>query len=409
MLDVLQKDVRNCRNDFPSLARTVSGKQAAFFDGPGGTQVPNQVIDAISLYYKTCNANAHGPFVTSVETDETVKLAREAMAAMLGAPGPECISFGANMTTLAFALSRAFSRLLKPGDEVLVTDLDHEANRGPWQTLASHGAVIQSVRMTADGTLDMDDLSAKLSDKTRLVAVGYSSNALGTVNDLLHIRRLTRAVGALLIVDAVHYAPHFPIDVQQLDPDVLLCSAYKFYGPHVGVLYSRRGLLDRLPTDKLRPQDDDAPYRIETGTLNFASLAGVTAAVRYIAAFGSGGSLRERVVSGMETIHAHELALARRLYDGLQAMKHVRLYGQPFGEELRAPTVSFVVDGVDSQLAAKQLAEHGIFVWGGHFYAMRVIESLGLEEAGGLVRVGISVYNTAEEVDRLLEVVRAMQ
>ncbi len=408
MLDVLQKDVRNCRTDFPSLGRIVAGRPAAFFDGPGGTQVPNQVIDAISTYYKTCNANAHGPFVTSVETDETVLQAREAMAAMLGANGPECISFGANMTTLAFALSRAFSRVIQPGDEVLVTDLDHEANRGPWLSLTQHGAVVRSVRLSPDGTLDLDDLAAKLSDKTRLVAVGYSSNALGTVNDLTHIRRLTRAVGALLIVDAVHYAPHFSIDVQQLDPDVLLCSAYKFYGPHVGVLYTRPGLLDRLPTDKLRPQDDAAPFRIETGTLNFAALAGVTAAVRYIAAFGSGETLRERIVSGMNVIHAHELSLARRLFDGLAAMNHVRIYGQPFGEELRAPTISFTVEGVDSQQAACQLAEHGYFVWGGHFYAMRVIESLGLEKQGGLVRIGISVYNTEEEVDGLLQVVRQM-
>jgi cysteine desulfurase family protein (TIGR01976 family) len=408
VLDLLQKDVGNCRTDFPSLARTVAGKPAAFFDGPGGTQVPNQVIDAINTYYKTSNANAHGPFVTSVETDETVAQAREAMAAMLGAPRPECISFGANMTTLAFALSRAFSRLLQPGDEVLITDLDHEANRGPWQALAGHGALVRSVRMTPDGTLDLDDLASKLSDKTKLVAVGYSSNALGTVNDLLHIRRLSRTVGALLIVDAVHYAPHFSIDVTQLDPDFLLCSAYKFYGPHVGVLYARPGLLDRLPTDKLRPQDDAAPYRIETGTLNFAALAGVTAAVRYIASFGSGETLRERIVSGMGVIHAHEASLAKRLYDGLAAMKHVRLYGPPFAEELRAPTVSFTVTGVNSQHAARVLADHGLFVWGGHFYAMSVIETLGLENTGGLIRVGISVYNTVEEVDRLLEAVRTM-
>jgi cysteine desulfurase family protein (TIGR01976 family) len=399
------KLLRDCRSDFPSLARLVAGKPAAYFDGPGGTQVPQQVIDAISRYYQTCNANAHGPFITSRETDEVVDRTREAMAAFLGAASGESISFGANMTSLAFALSRAISRLIQPGDEVVITALDHEANRGPWLRLAEHGAVIKNVGMTPDGRLDLDDLRAKLSPRTKLVAVGYSSNALGTVNDLPLIRRLSREVGAWLIVDAVHFAPHFPLDVQQLDPDFLLCSAYKFYGPHVGILYSRPGLLEQLPTDKLRPQLDEAPYRIETGTLNFAALAGVTAAVDYISAFGAGNTLRERILDAMNRIHALEDHLARRLYQALTSQTHVSVYGQPFDAGLRAPTLSFTVDGIQSQEAAGQLGEQGLFVWGGHFYAMSVIETLGLESQGGLIRVGISMYNTEEEVDRLAEAV----
>ncbi|WP_346774027.1 cysteine desulfurase-like protein [Brevibacillus sp. SYP-B805] len=399
------KQLHECRSDFPSLERMVAGKPAAYFDGPGGTQVPRAVIEAITHYYVTSNANAHGPFVTSRETDETVDRTRERMAAFLGAVSGETVSFGANMTSLAFSLSRAISRVIRPGDEVIVTALDHEANRGPWLRLAEHGAVVRNVRMTQDGRLDLDDLRAQLSSRTKLVAVGYSSNALGTVNDLPLIRRLSREVGAWLIVDAVHYAPHFPLDVQSLDPDFLLCSAYKFYGPHVGILYARPGLLDQLPTDKLRPQSDEAPYRIETGTLNFAALAGVAAAVEYIASYGEGDGLRRRLVDAMNRIHAHEEQLASRLYAALSSLPHVTVYGQPFGTGLRAPTLSFAVEGVQAPDAARLLGEQGFFVWGGHFYAMSVIESLGLESQGGLVRVGISMYNTEEEVDRLAEAI----
>ncbi|MGO0061396.1 cysteine desulfurase-like protein [Brevibacillus fluminis] len=400
--------VLELRKDFPSLSRTVSGHYAAYFDGPGGTQVPRQVIQAISHYYETCNANAHGPFVTSAETDRIVDRTREAAAALLGAPSPATISFGANMTSLAFALARALSRTIAPGDEVVITDLDHEANRGPWQTLAERGAVVHSVAITADGRIDMEDFQSKLSPNTKIVAVGCSSNSLGTVNDLASIRQLTHAVDALLIVDAVHFAPHFPIDVIELDCDFLLCSAYKFYGPHVGILYAREGLLDTLPTDKLRAQDDAAPYRIETGTPNFAALAGVTAAIEYIAALGTGTSLRQQLLTGMALVHDYEDALARKLYAGLSQMDHVQLFGQPFGDGLRAPTISFTVAGMNSGDVAAYLGEQGLFVWSGHFYAMRIYEVYQLEEQGGLVRVGISLYNTEEEVDRLLEAVKAL-
>lgn len=401
-------DVVNRRKDFPSLSREVANQPVVYFDGPGGTQVPKQVIQAISGYYETSNANAHGPFVTSQETDLIVERTREAMAALLGAASPACISFGANMTSLAFALSRALSRVIKEGDEIIITDLDHEANRGPWLALAEKGAIIHSIPMTADGRINMKEWKEKLSPRTRLAAVGYSSNSLGTVNDLVTIREWTRDAGAWLIVDAVHYAPHFPLDVDTLDPDFLLCSAYKFYGPHVGILYTRPGLLDQLPTDKLRPQLSQAPYRIETGTLNFAALAGVRAAVEYIASFGNGSSLREQIVSGMTAIHTYEDQLARSLYLKLREIDGVAVYGQPFGDSHRAPTVSFTVEGVSSPEAARLLGEQGIFVWGGHFYAMRVVESLGLEERGGLVRVGISLYNTNDEVERFVNAIHTL-
>lgn len=405
-LNTAQQEFANRRSDFPSLARIVSGNPAAYFDGPGGTQVPKQVIQAVSSYYETSNANAHGPFVTSQETDRVVDQTREAMAALLGAETPESISFGANMTSLAFSLKRAIARTLQPGDEVIITDLDHEANRGPWLSLEEHGAVVRSIPMTTGGTINMEELGAALSSRTKLVAVGYSSNSLGTVNDLALIREWTREVGAWLIVDAVHYAPHFPMDVAKLDPDFLLCSAYKFYGPHVGVLYCKPGLLDQLPTDRLRPQIAEAPFRIETGTLNFAALAGVTAAVQYIATFGEGPTLRAQITSGMNKIYTYEHYLAEHLYNQLRSIHGVTVYGQPFATGMRAPTISFVIDEVESPKVAELLGDQGIFVWGGHFYAMQVIESLGLEKQRGLVRVGISLYNTIDEVDRLLEAIQ---
>ncbi|HWI60579.1 MAG TPA: cysteine desulfurase-like protein [Symbiobacteriaceae bacterium] len=401
-------DVQRYRSDFPSLGRLVGGHPAAYLDGPGGTQVPQPVIDAIAQYYETSNANAHGPFVTSAETDGVVTGAREAMAAMLGAASPACISFGANMTSLSFALSRGLSRLIQPGDEVVITNLDHEANRGPWLTLAERGAVVHSVSMTSGGRIDMAELQAVISPRTKVVAVGFSSNSLGTVNDLATIRQWSRSVGAWLIVDAVHGAPHFALDVAELDPDFLLCSAYKFYGPHVGVLYTRPGLLDQIPTDRLRPQLSEAPYRIETGTLNFAALAGVSAAVEYIASFGEGTALRPRILNGMNRIHAHEMSVARHLYERLSAVKGVRIYGPSFDGGLRAPTVSFTVEGIHSADVGKHLGENGFFVWAGHFYAMSVVESLGLQDRGGLVRIGISLYNTVEEVDRCVDCLMAL-
>ena len=267
-----EQDSLRARGDFPALAPRRSGAELAFLDGPGGSQVPRAVIDAIAEFYATCNVNTHGNFPPSREVDRRMLEARAAVAAFLGASSGDTISFGQNMTSLNFALSAAIGRTLAAGDEVLITQLDHEANRGPWLALQDRGVVVQEVRLRESGVLDAEDMAAKISRRTKVFALGASSNALGTVNDLLLARRLSREVGALLVIDAVHYAPHFPMDVRALDPDFLLCSAYKFYGPHVGILYSRPGALERLPTSRLSVQDPAAPYRIETGTLNHAAI-----------------------------------------------------------------------------------------------------------------------------------------
>ena len=378
----------------------------AFLDGPGGTQVPSQVINAVSRYYERSNANTHGAFTTSAETDEVLADARAITAQFLGAQSPHDISFGANMTTLNFSLSKALARGMTPGDEIVITALDHEANRGPWLRLADGGIVIREVELAADGTLELDQFERLINERTRLVAVGMASNALGTVTGLATIRRLSRAVGAHLLVDAVHYAPHFPVDVQAEDVDFLLCSAYKFYGPHVGVLYSRPGLLDELDTDRLSVQEQSSPFRIETGTLNHAALAGVAAAVRYIASWGEGATLGEQIESAMRSLSGYEHGLAKRYYDGLAGISGVRAWGPGFDSHERAPTVSITIEGVTAEDAARSLAEKAIAVWDGHFYAARAVERLGLEEQGGLLRVGISLYNTAEEIDRLLDGIR---
>ncbi len=297
--------LRRNRSDFPSLRRQYRGQPLIYFDGPVGTQVPQQVIDAISHYYITSNSNTHGSFVTTRESDEMLQETRGAVASFLGAPAPHCISFGANITTLNFSLSHAIARSLKKGDEVVITQLDHEANRGPWLALEERGIVVREVLLRKDGTLDYEDMKSKISVKTRLLAIGLASNALGTVNNIQLARELTSKVGAWLMLDAVHYAPHFSIDVRALDVDFLICSAYKFYGPHVGILYCREGLLDNLVPDRLLTQDLQAPYRIETGTLNHAAIAGVKAAIEYLASVGSGPDMRSRIVSAMRTIGEH--------------------------------------------------------------------------------------------------------
>jgi cysteine desulfurase family protein (TIGR01976 family) len=392
-----------CRRDFPSLTRPRDGAALAFLDGPGGSQVPQAVIDAMADFYATCNVNTHGKFSPSQEVDRRMDAAREIVATFLGAPSANCISFGQNMTTLTYALSAAIGRTLKRGDEVLITELDHEANRGPWLRLADQGIVIQEVRLLNSGQLDVADMAAKISPRTKVFALGASSNALGTVNDLRLARRLTQDVGALLVVDAVHFAPHFAIDVTALGMDFLLCSGYKFYGPHVGVLYSRPGALDRLPTDRLSVQDPAAPYRIETGTLNHAAIHGLRAAVDYIAGWGSGATLRERIIDAMSGISAYEHELARFYHDAVRSIPGVRVWGPDFLSPARAPTVSISLDQTTAGDAATALGKQGICVWDGNFYAARAVEVLGLEERGGLLRTGISMYSAREELQRLLE------
>jgi cysteine desulfurase family protein (TIGR01976 family) len=402
-----EKSCQRCRKDFPSLQRTVGTHPVVFLDGPGGTQVPNAVIDAITDCYRNRNVNTHGNFPPSTELDERQLAARSAVADLLGAPGPELISIGQNMTTLAFALSHAISHTIHAGDEVLITQLDHEANRGPWQLLQQQGAVIREIPLLPSGELDYAAMKNLITHKTRLLALGCSSNAIGTVNDLKLARELTRAAGALLVLDAVHYAPHFPIDVGVLDPDFLLCSAYKFYGPHVGILYSRAGLLESLNPDRLSVQENVAPYRIETGTLNNPAIEGVGAAVDYIATFGRGASRRAAVHDAVRAIAAYEHDLGAHLWSSLQAVAGVRLWGPPFDRPQRAPTVSFTMQGADPAAIARMLGAAGICVWDGDFYAARPVAVLGVP-GGSLLRVGFSMYNNREEADKLVGLVTTM-
>ncbi len=395
-----QEHCLRSRLDFPAL---IKNPDLAYLDGPGGVQVPRVVIDAIADVYATCNVNTHGSFAPSREVDRRMAAARSVVADFLGAESGACISFGQSMTTLSFNLSAAIGRTLEKGDEVLVTQLDHEGNRGPWLGLQERGVVVREVRLLESGELDPADMAAKITARTKLFAIGASANSLGTVNDLALARRLTRQAGALLVIDAVHYAPHFPIDVQALGADFLLCSGYKFYGPHVGVLYSRPGALDRLPTDRLSVQDPAAPYRIETGTLNHAAIDGVRAAVEYIAGWGEGATLRERIVDAMTHISAYEHELAKFYHDAVLRIPGVRVWGPDFADgRARAPTVSITIAKITAAAAATALGNQGICVWDGDFYAARPVQVLGLAERGGLLRTGISMYNTRAELQRLL-------
>lgn len=401
-------DPQTVRSDFPSLKRLHNKNPLIFLDGPGGTQVPESVIRAISNYYRRSNANTHGAFVTTRETDKVMSTVREKMAVLLGAVGPECISLGQNMTSINYSMARAMSRFLKPGDEVLITQLDHEANRGPWLTLREAGIKVREVNLLPNGTLDYADFGQKLNENTRLVCMGMSSNAIGTVNDFALVRQMTYKVGAWLLLDAVHYAPHFSIDVQAIGCDFLICSAYKFYGPHVGILCTKPGILDRLPTDRLRTTDQMAPYSIETGTLNHAAMAGVSAAVDFLASLGQGKGLREKLGDAYSHVSSHEFALASRLYHELSDMKKVTVVGQDFSSEKRTPTVSFTVKGKSAEEVCKALAAENICAWDGHFYAVRAMEVLGLLEKGGVTRMGISLYNTAEEIDQVIKAVKRL-
>lgn len=397
-------DCERARRDFPALGRIVEGQALAFLDGPAGTQVPEAVIEAVSGYYRTSNANTHGEFPTSRESDRLLQETRETVAAFLGAPSWRQVSFGQNMTTLNYALSHALVKMMAPGDEIVITQLDHEANRGPWLALQERGIVVREVALRPDGTLDPEDFARQVTARTRLMAVVMASNALGTVTDVALARRLARQAGAWLLLDAVHYAAHLPLDVQELDADFLLCSAYKFYGPHVGILYTRPGLLEQLPTERLRTQEEQAPWRFEMGTLNHAALAGVKAAVDYLSSWGEGETPRRRIVSAMNGIAAYEHGVGAYYYDEVRRIPGVTVWGPDFSGP-RAPTVSITIDGVHPNEAARRLGEKGIQVWDGDFYALRPVEALGLAERGGLIRTGIVMYNTRQEVDRLLEAV----
>ena len=393
------------RSHFPALERSAGGRAVAYFDGPGGTQVPRAVVEAISDYLYNHNANTHWDYPTSHETDEIIERARHVLADFLNA-SPAEIAFGANATTLAFHLSRTLGREMSAGDEIVVTELDHHANVAPWTALErERGVVVRVVRMLPEtGEVDWDDFERKVGGRTKLVAVGAASNALGTVTDVRRAVELARSAGALSFVDAVHYAPHHLVDVREWDCDFLACSAYKFYGPHVGVLFGKNDLLRRLPFPKLLPAPDTAPERVETGTQNHEGIAGAAAAVEFLASLSTGETLRERLAASFRELHARGMELTRRAWEGLNAIEGVRTYGLPPGAP-RTPTIGFTIENVASTQAARALASRGVFVSHGDFYAATVIKRLGLGEEG-LVRAGCACYTTAEEVDRLMEGVR---
>jgi cysteine desulfurase family protein (TIGR01976 family) len=421
-------DLTRIRAQFPSLAQTVNGHPATFFDGPGGTQVPQRVIDVISNYLSRDNANSGGAYATSRRTDIVIAEARTAMADFLHCAAEEIV-FGQNMTALTYMISRSIGRELNPGDEILVTRLDHDANVSPWLQMAEDRKV--TVRWAEindkDCTLDLADLASKINDKTKLVAVGYASNAVGTINPVKEIVRLAHKVGALAYIDAVHYTPHGLIDVAALDCDFLVCSTYKFFGPHMGVLYGKREHLERLRPYKVRPLTNALPFRWEHGTLNHECIAGITACVEYIADLGRDGSKEVRlphlsasfaeggkterraaIEAAYSAIHEHETALLERAITGLQKLPGAKIYGitDPARFSERCATLAVRIENHSPLELATKLGELGIFTWDGNYYALNLTEHLNVEKSGGFLRIGLVHYNTQEEVDRLLEALR---
>jgi cysteine desulfurase family protein (TIGR01976 family) len=411
-------DVAAIRRQFPALQEYYNDKSAIFFDNPGGTQVPRQVIDAMVDYLTRRNANTHGLFETSHRTDGVIEDARQAAADLLGAD-PDEIVFGNNMTSLTFHVSRSIARELRAGDEIIVTRLDHDANVAPWVAVARDlGAAIHYVDVDLETcTLDMQHLRSLISPRTRLIAVGYASNLSGTINDVKTIVEWAKEAGALSYIDAVQYAPHGLIDVKALDCDFLACSAYKFFGPHVGILYGKRALLARLDAYRVRPAGDEAPDKWETGTKNHEGLAGVTAAVDYLAELGSvyGGarfsaSRRDKLAAAWSAIHDYEMMLTERLLNGLQIVNGVRVYGITNRADWnkRVATVSLRKEGTTPAQLAAALADANIWAWNGNFYALGISEALGVEESGGLLRLGLVHYNTLDEIDTCLRVIESV-
>ena len=406
-------DLQAVRASFPALALRVDGRPVVYLDNPAGTQVPQRVIDRTAQYWRTMNANHGGVFVTSARSDELIDEVRRAAALFVNARSPDEIVFGPNMTTLTFAVSRAIGRELSAGDEIVVTRLDHDANVSPWLALEERGVTVRFVDIRIpECTLDMDDLQRQIGPRTRLVAVTHASNAVGTIPDLATIARAAHAVGAWLWVDAVHYGPHGPIDVQAIDCDFLVCSSYKFYGPHQGLLYGRRDLLQRLHPYKVRPASDHGPGRWETGTQNHECLAGMLGAFEYLAELGGADGVDRTALSvAMQRISRHERALAVRLIDGLRRIPGVQIYGiTDFDRfERRAPTVSLTWPPHQPESLARWLAANQVFTWHGDHYATELINRLGLREQGGTLRIGIAHYNTASEVDLVLELLASYQ
>ena len=402
-------DVQWVRSQFPSLAQTVNGHRAAFVDGPGGTQIPQRVIDAIADYLRRDNANTGGAYATSRRTDTMIAGARAALADFLHC-GADEIVFGPNMTTLTFAISRAIGRELGPGDEVVVTRLDHDANVSPWLALEEKGVTIRWAEINdEDCILDMADLARKINPKTKLVAAGYASNAVGTINPVKEIVRLAHAAGALAYIDAVHYGPHGLIDVAALDCDFLACSTYKFFGPHMGVLFGKREHLKRLRPYKVRPNTNAVPNCWEWGTLNHECISGITACVEYLAEIGRRArpevaTRRAAIEAAYEAIHQHERGLMERMIAGLVRIPGLRIFGitdsARFDE--RCATLAVRIEGHPPLELATKLGDRGFFTWDGNYYALNLTEHLDVEKSGGFLRIGLVHYNTEEEVDRLL-------
>ena len=414
-----QFDVDYVRAQFPALSRSVNGNPAAFFDGPGGNQVPRRVVDAVVDYLYYHNANAGGEFITSKDNDRLFRRGREVLGDFLNC-APEEVVFGPNTTSNNFRLSYGLLRSLKPGDEVIITDIDHEGNRSPWRTLADFGIVVKSVAVDPETcTLVFDDFKAKLSDKTKIVCVNWAANACGTITDVKAYVDLAHEYGAITVVDAVHYAAHKPIDVKAIGTDILVCSAYKFFGPHVGVMYVRKDLGESIKSVRVYAEDNaDMPTKMETGTLSVANICGAAAAVEFIADLGQKygecfeeelGDLtgrRRDIVAGMLAIDAYEDTMVGRIRKELGEIENLKLYMSPEGTP-RTTTVSFTIDGVNSAEVGKFLAEKGLFVWNGDFYALEIVHNvLKLGEQGGLVRIGLAPYNTIQEVERLLAAIK---
>jgi cysteine desulfurase family protein (TIGR01976 family) len=404
------KTVGEIRAAFPALDRHHAGLPVAYFDGPGGTQVPRPVVEAISDYLYHHNANTHWAYPTSEETDARIAAARQTLADFVNGRADE-IAFGPNMTSLTFHLARGLGRAWGPGDEVVVTELDHHANVAPWQALAAdRGVTVRAVRMRPEnGTLDWDDLERTLGPRTKLLAVGAASNALGTITDVRAATELAHAYGALTFVDAVHYAPHQLVDVEAIGCDFLACSAYKFYGPHIGVLWGRRALIEAADVPRLAPAPQEAPERLETGTQNHEGIAGAAAAVDFLMGIAGADGDRDRraaLQTAYAELHRRGEALLSQLWAGLEAIRGITLFGPRPGQP-RTPTVSFVMKGHATTDIARRLAGKGLFVSNGDFYAATVIERLG-QVPDGVVRIGASCYTTPEEVDRLLHAVETL-
>ncbi len=404
----MTRQLESIRADFPALARRERGHAVAYFDGPGGTQVPRAVGDAMTSYLYEHNANTHWLYPSSAETDALLDNARAVFADFFNAP-PADVSFGNNMTTIAFHLARGLARGWSEGDEIVVTELDHHANVAPWRAVAQdRGLVVRTARLNPETfRTDADELARLIGPRTRLVAIGAASNALGTVSDVAAACALAREAGALSFVDAVHYAPHALVDVQAIGCDFLACSSYKFYGPHAGILYGRAALVQSLDVPKLAPAPAESPERLETGTQNHEGIIGAAAAVEYLASIGEdGGSRRDRLASAFAALHARGDALLARLWDGLAATTGVTIYGPPPGTP-RTPTVSFTVDGHSTDSVARALVASGIYASNGDFYAQTVSERLG-RGTDGFVRAGAACYTTSDEIDRLVAAVRTL-